>query len=229
MGYDQIIDIYAGNERIDLQRAWDRGVRAIIHKASEALDVTDSAYRHRKQHALEIGFLWGAYHLSSAQSAREQLDYFLNIENGSDPRILLALDWEQSKHQGIMTLDQVHEFVTLFHERLGRYPMLYGGHTVREAAEITQGDRLLANCPLWYQRYRTTPVDLPTATWPHYTIWQYDNEALQNGGYNYPETAGADWNRFDGDLAVLQAAWPFSRAVPQATRQIAADPRAPAN
>lgn len=210
MAFDKIIDIYAGNDHIDLQAAWDSGVRAIIHKASEASDVTDNAYRQRKYLALQIGFMWGAYHLSSAQGAAEQLDYFLKIEDGSDQRILLALDWETSKHHGVMTLDQVHEFVTLFHQRLGRYPVLYGGHMIREAAAITQGDKLLAKCPLWYQRYRSTPVGLPIATWPSYTIWQYDNEDLQNGGYNFPSTKGADWNRYNGSLQNLQAAWPFA-------------------
>src|SRR6266480_656954 len=163
MQYDKIIDVY-GENRIDLQRAWDNGVRAIIHKASEALDVKDGEYQARKQRALALGFLWGAYHLSSAQDASAQLDFFLSMEDGSDPKVLLALDWEESKRHGVMTLQQVHEFVTLFHERLGRYPTLYGGHMLRDCDAINNGDQLLALCPLWYQRYRATPIGLPTAT-----------------------------------------------------------------
>jgi lysozyme len=209
MPYRKIIDVYGPNS-LDLQQAWDGGVRAIIHKASEGLDLHDNAYHARKQRALSMGFLWGAYHLSSAQDTAQQLDYFLEMEDGSDSRILLALDWEESRQHGVMTLTQVHDFVTRFNERLGRYPILYGGHTLRDSQVIVQGDPLLAHCPLWYQRYRSTPVGLPTATWPQYTIWQYDDEHLQNDGFHIPGTGGADWNQFDGDLAALQSAWPFS-------------------
>jgi lysozyme len=209
MSFDKIIDIYGPN-RVDLQGAWDNGVRAIIHKASEALDVTDDKYQARKEQALRIGFLWGAYHLSSGQDVGQQLDLLLSMEDGTNPRILLALDWEESAHHGVMTLEQVRDFVRRFHQRLGRYPILYGGHMLRDSAAINQGDPLLANCPLWYQRYRATPVGLPIATWPKYALWQYDDEHLANGGPNLPATPGADWNRYDGDLAALTAAWPFA-------------------
>jgi GH25 family lysozyme M1 (1,4-beta-N-acetylmuramidase) len=222
MPYRKIIDVYGPNA-LNLQQAWDGGVRAIIHKASEALDVHDHRYHERKQQALAMGFLWGAYHLSSAENPARQLDYFLEMEDGSDPRILLSLDWEESRQHGIMSLAQVRDFVTLFHQRLGRYPVLYGGHTVRESTAINQGDPLLAHCPLWYQRYRSTPVGLPTATWPRYTLWQYDDEHLQNGGFSIPGTSGADWNQFDGDLADLQAAWPFSSGVGAGSPHIPAD------
>jgi lysozyme len=209
MPYRKIIDVYGPNF-LDLRQAWNGGVRAIIHKASEGIDVHDNAYHVRKQQAMSMGFMWGAYHLSSAQDPMQQLDYFLEMEDGSNPAVLLALDWEESRQHGVMTLEQVRDFVTAFHQRLGRYPILYGGHTLRDSQAIKQGDPLLANCPLWYQRYRSTPVGLPTATWPRHTFWQYDDEQLQNGGFHIPGTGGADWNQFEGDLAALQSAWPFT-------------------
>ena len=48
-----------------------------------------------KQRALAKGFLWGAYHLLSGEDIDDQLDAFLTIEDGSDPRVALALDWEK--------------------------------------------------------------------------------------------------------------------------------------
>lgn len=208
-----IIDIYYANS-IDLQKAWDAGIRAIIHKATEGTHFRDPKYKARKAEAQQMGFLWGAFHLTSNVSAQQQLDYFLNVEDGSDGRTLLALDWEESKDHGVMTEQQVREFVQLFYARLGYYPMIYGGHKIRESVANDQKDALLANCPLWYQRYRSTPVGLPNATWPTYTLWQYDNEDQTNGSPHVPGLTGADWNIFEGSQADLTAIWPFRQGAP---------------
>src|SRR5262249_27654787 len=69
------------------------------------------------------------------------------MEDGSDPTILLAVDLERSKDGTILDIDGIREFVQLFHDALGRYPVLYGGWTLRDTPEIVMGDELLGKCP----------------------------------------------------------------------------------
>jgi len=204
-----IIDIYQEN-KIDFDLAWQAGVRAIIHKASEGLAHTDKEYGARKEAALQRGFLWGAYHLSSNEDVEGQFHHFLSVEDGSNPKILLALDWEKSADEGIMSLDQVRKYVSLFNEKFpNRYPVLYGGWILRETSAVLNGDPLLAKCPLWYQRYKSTPAGIPTKTWPNYTLWQYDNEDKINGAPTVRGLHGEDWNRFEGTEEQLRNDWPF--------------------
>src|SRR5436190_9249760 len=143
---DTIIDINHDNE-IDFQRAKDAGIIAIIHKASEGATLKDPRYAARKQRALTLGFKWGAYHFSSGRDAREQVDNFLGAEDGSDPNIVLSLDFEPSSSGPDMTLDQAHEFVTQIQQRTGRYPVIYGGSLIREALASGREDSILKNCP----------------------------------------------------------------------------------
>jgi lysozyme len=206
-----IIDIYYQND-VEPAAAKDDDVVAIIHKASEALHFRDPRYSDRKQAAKDLGLLWGAYHLSSAEDPDDQVDFFLETIGGVEEDVLLALDWEISKGHGQATTDQTHQFVRAFHGRTGRYPVLYGGHTVRAACSNGR-DPVLALCPLWYVRYRTTPVGLPTNTWNTYALWQYSNGDPNVDELPAPTYSlrGADWNRFDGTLEQLRNTWPFAR------------------
>ena len=141
-----IIDIYYDND-VEPAEAKDNDVVAIIHKATEALHFKDPRYLDRKQAARDLGLLWGAYHLSSAEDPEDQVDFFLETIGQVEEDVLLALDWEASKHHGQATVDQTHDFIRAFRDRTGRYPVLYGGHTIRSACEDGR-DPLLARCPL---------------------------------------------------------------------------------
>jgi lysozyme len=204
-----IIDIYYAND-VEPAAAQQHDVVAIIHKASEALHFRDPRYQGRKQAAKDLGLLWGAYHLSSAEDPEAQVDFFLDTVGEVEHDVLLALDWEASKNHGQASKDQTHDFISAFHDRTGRYPVLYGGHTIRDACAHGR-DSILARCPLWYVRYRSTPKDLPTNTWQNYTLWQYSNGNPNVDELPAPtyELRGADWNRYNGSLEQLRESWPF--------------------
>lgn len=221
--FEGIIDVFDEN-RLDLGEASQQGVGLIIHQTSQGLYKTDSAYAERKAAALSAGFLWGAYHMLSAEDTAQQLDRFLSIEDGSDPRIGLAIDWEPSA-RGMMSYPELRRFVTLFNARMkphhpDRYPILYGGSVLRETDGIQAGDALLANCPLWYARYtRDHPLEIPSKTWASYSLWQFADEKRQFGGPPADILPGADISRFQGTLADLRAAWPFAGGGAAATGQ----------
>jgi lysozyme len=217
--FQGIIDIYDGNTEIDLEDAWKRGVRAILHETSRGLyKKKDRAYLERKKAALDMGFLWAGYHLVSSEDVNEQLKVFLAMEDGSDPRIGMAIDWEKTS-KGIASGDQIRELVERFNTTMkprypDRYPILYGGNLIREDEGIQKGDALLAKCPLWYAFLNANPLTnkkypFPRKTWSTYTLWQFDDEKRQHGAPPPNVLPGADWNRFQGTEDDLRNAWPF--------------------
>jgi Glycosyl hydrolases family 25 len=226
MPYDRIIDIYWKNN-IDLRFANANNVRAVICKATEGTQLpanqNDAAkYPALKAQAQELDLLWGAYHLTNGADPSEQLAHFLTVEDGGDPSVLISIDWEDANDGTCLDLEGVRELVRLFAQRFnGRYPMLYGGSKIRDNADALRSDSLLGKCPLWYQQYSAhsgplptgaTPLHFPIGPWNQYALWQYSNEdGNLYGAPVYPQLDGADWSRFNGDIASLQAAWPFSR------------------
>lgn len=204
---DSIIDLYHGNS-VDFKLVQQGGVVAVIHKATEGARFRDSKYPSRKAAAKELGLLWGAYHFSSGESVADQVENFLNYVRPDDDD-LIALDWEASSDGPNMTLDQARRFVQTIHDEVGRWPCLYGGNLLRSAVGHA-ADPVLSQCPLWYARYASSPIGIPTAIWPTYTLWQYTDGDVPEPTPT-PGTGGADRNRYQGDLAQLTAAWPLTQ------------------
>ena len=202
-----IIDIYHGNS-IDLEQCFAGGIVAIIHKATQGATIRDSKYHERRQRAKEIGFLWGAYHFSTGGSVAEQVDNFLTYARPQDDE-LISLDWEPSDGPD-MTLEQAKHFVQMIKDETGRWPVVYGGHLLRESIGHNP-DPILANCPLWYARYAAAPIGIPTQVWPAYTLWQYTDGDVGPDPHDTPGTSGADRNIFQGTIEDLKNQWPLSR------------------
>lgn len=212
--FDGVMDLYGPNE-FELDEAWNRGVRAIIHRASigTRADTVPDRYLSRRQRARVKGMLWGAFHFLTQDPVSDQVDKFLSIEDGADPATLMAVDWEGDHPPSYQTL---LAFVKEFSNRLRFHPVLYAGNLVREQREILRGDAVLTMCPLWYARYDTEDegkLDIPTSTWPTYTLWQFCSEHRHFGKPFAPEVLkGADFSRFRGSSKELAAAWPFRGA-----------------
>jgi lysozyme len=151
-------------------------------------------------------FLWGSYHFGTGSEVDSQVEHYLSIVKASD-RELVCLDFEPNPNGTTMTLNQARKFVSLIRERLGRYPVLYGGYWLKEKLN-GKADHLLSKCPLWLAQYGPKPM-LP-AGWKKYTLWQ------STDGHDGPEphtVAGigpCDRNQFNGTIAQLRTQWPFS-------------------
>ncbi|SRR6266487_27633 len=203
---DTIIDVNHDNS-LNFTKLQEAGIVAIVHKATEGKTFKDSKYETRKKQARELGFLWGAFHFSSGVDPVAQVKNFLSVEDAQDPNIFIALDWEDSTSGDNMTLAQAQQFVLEVKDRTGRFPLIYGGHMIRE--NVKKENKILKNCPLWYQRYRETPLGIPMHTWPKFTLWQYTDGSHGPEPRKTPGASGADRNRFDGTVKQLRAAWPF--------------------
>jgi lysozyme len=203
-----IVDIYH-RTAIDFDKVKNAGIAAIIHKATEGARFQDKEYGKRKEIAKSKGFLWGAYHFSSGESVTDQVDNFMQYAKPEDTD-LIALDFEPSSSGLNMTLEAAHRFVVMIKNETGRYPLIYGSSMLREAIG-TQPDSILANCPLWYARYRDKPLGIPLQVWKGYTIWQYTDG---NNGMEPQSVDGignCDRDFFNGSPEELRAQWPFTR------------------
>lgn len=205
--YSGIIDINHDNT-LDLGAFIAADFCAIIHKASEGLKFTDPKYAARKAAAKAAGVLWGAYHFSSGDEAKAQADHFLSIEDGSDPKVLLALDMEPSPGPD-MTVSQAEAFVTRIHEKTGRYPVIYGGGGLLRDLMDGRFSAVLAKCPLWLADYRANPKTI-MPTWPKWTLLQFTDGESGQQPHATPGSQGADRNSYAGSEAELRAAWPLA-------------------
>jgi lysozyme len=147
--------------------------------------------------AARYKFLWGSYHFGTGSEVDSQVERYLSVVKPTD-RELVCLDFEPNPNGTTMTLNQARKFVSLIRERLGRYPVLYGGYWLKEKLN-GKPDDLLSKCPLWLAQYGPKPV-LPSG-WKKYTLWQYTD------GHDGPEphtVAGigpCDRNQFNGTIA----------------------------
>jgi lysozyme len=205
---DTIIDISHHQGHIDFDKVKAVGIISIIHKATEGQTFEDKEYHDKKAAAKEMGFLWGAYHFSSGGSVTNQVNHFLDFAKPEDDEVI-ALDFEPSSNGPNMTLDQAHRFVEMIKTELGRYPMIYGGSLLRHAVG-TNPDTILANCPLWYARYRDRPVGIPTQVFGSYTLWQYTDGNSGPDPHKVDGIGRCDRNRFNGTEADLRTKWPFT-------------------
>ena len=204
-----VIDGYYGDP-FDFQRLKDEGIVAIIHKATQGTDFKDPKYKERRDAAKGLGLLWGAFHFSTDADWEKQVDHFLNTAQ-PQPDELIAWDWEARKHGAPMTIGHGRDSVELINQKLGRYPVLYGGSVLREQVGHTN-DVVLRNCPLWYARYRSAPIGIPSNTWSTYTLWQYTAGESPTPNPPGPVKAGGEFvdrNFYQGSDDDLRAKWPF--------------------
>lgn len=164
-----VIDLSHWNRDSDI--AWENlipaGVLGVFHKATQR-DV-DEKYHERHDIALHHGLLWGAYHFGDSGSGADQANFFLDTVQ-PDLATLVALDWESRA----MSLVEAEAFCQTVFDRLGRWPMIYGGSLLKENMQAVQSS-VLANCPLWIAHYGVDKpvVPLHFSTWQ---LWQYGNE-----------------------------------------------------
>lgn len=207
-GFDGILDLNHSNG-FDVAKMKAGGIGAVIHKATEGITFADSKYATRKAEALAAGLLWGAYHFSSGDDGVAQALHFLAVENGRDPKTLLALDMEPSSHGPDMTVAQAEAFVSTIHLKTGRWPVIYGGGGLLRDLMEDKISATLSNCPLWLADYRAHPKAIPP-TWPKWTLLQFSDGEQGQEPKATPGSDGADRNAFAGTEEQLRSAWPLA-------------------
>ena len=156
-------------------------------------------YHARREQALSLGLLFGAYHFGEAGPALPQVSHFLNTVQPT-PGDLLVLDFEDYGGQ-TMALESAELFVDEVFLRTGRWPGLYSGQSFCTDSLAGCTDTPLARCWLWLARYGSQSPDVPPA-WPTWTLWQYTDQG------SVPGVQGpCDRNQWHGTAAGLRRWW----------------------
>src|SRR5205085_7626240 len=104
-------------------------------------------------------------------NVKKQVDNFLTASD-PDENTLVALDFEDTPGNQ-MTLAQAREFLERLADRLGRLPVIYTGHTMKDALG-KKPNAFFGKHRLWLAHYSETPA--VQASWKSYWLWQYTDK-----------------------------------------------------
>jgi lysozyme len=206
-----VVDIFRGDKVTSFADAHAAGIRGIIHKATQGVNVTDDAYAGRRQPALDAQMLWGAYHFGTNDDVPTQIEKFLGAAKPDD-KTLVALDYEPlvvKKVDKTMTLEQAREFMEGIADRLGRKPVLYSGHLVKDQLG-NKVDSFFGSHRLWLAQFGPTPK--PQKSWGKQWLWQYTDGTAGPGPRTVPGIPGdakgnLDCDSYDGTEDQLRNQW----------------------
>lgn len=212
-----VIDPYEGNSINWDQLSTDTRVVGIIHRATKG-SYRDTKYASRKAEAKRRGYLWGSYHLGRRGDPVVQADFYLDTVRPEADEVM-ALDIESLDTSVDMSLADARLFMQRIKAKTGRYPVLYGNHSViREVVRRFGHDDVFSKVPLWYARFKRTVTDFPRCTWDSYTLWQFSSEvnckteSSTDCLYRVPGTRhDMDINVYNGSIEDLRRNWPFTR------------------
>jgi lysozyme len=202
--FDAVIDLSHHNgPNVNFPAAAAAGTAAVIHKATQGTTFVDPLFAVNREKALAAGLLFGSYHFGTGADGGAQADFYLRTV-GPQPGELLALDLEANNAGPSMTLEEARAFVALIHDRIGKWPVLYAGHTLKEMLNGTP-DALLTNCPFWIAQYGPAPV-LPVG-WTEWKLWQWTDGSVGVNPQPVPGVGHCDRDRFAAAEADLGAFW----------------------
>lgn len=195
--YDDVTDAFAG--------AVQFGIRGIINKVTEGTGIQDHSFNWRRQPAKTAGLNYGAYHFLHTGKIPEQADWFLQ-QIGDPTGLCLACDFEDF---GGASIDEAKQFCELVKEKVGRYPILYGGNRIKEQIG-SKVDPFWAQIKLWLCQYSKRP-SWPK-TWEQPWLWQYTGDGSGPlphwvPGITLEGSKGLDINSFAGTDTELDAQW----------------------
>jgi GH25 family lysozyme M1 (1,4-beta-N-acetylmuramidase) len=203
----KVVDIYRGDRVTSFKKAVDDGVVGVIHKATTGISGKDSEYAVRRTPAGKAGLLWGAYHWGTGGDVDKQIRNFLNVAE-PDANTLVALDFEPTEGN-TMSLAQARAFLEGVASELGRKPVLYSGHLIKDRLG-SKKDAFFGSHRLWLAQYGPTPKT--QASWKNYWIWQFTDGDVRPGPRGVAGIPGdskgrLDLNHYDGTDAQLRKEW----------------------
>lgn len=205
-----IIDLFhlnAVDPSNGFHRMQEAGIRGVIHKATQGTVLVDPEFDERRQRALSVDLLWGAYHFGEGEDGIQQAEHFLSVSD-PQPGQIMVLDFEPNPTGPTMTRDQAEAFVGRIQEVTERIPVLYSGQSFLQdlMADLSAEDSILSACPLWIARYGPNLPVLPPM-FEDFALWQYTDGAAGLQPHSVPGVGRCDRNKFNGDADALKAFW----------------------
>jgi GH25 family lysozyme M1 (1,4-beta-N-acetylmuramidase) len=203
----RVIDLFHGDRVSSFKKAAENGIWGVIHKATTGATGSDPAYAKRRQPAREAGLLWGAYHWGTKADVADQIENFLDHAT-PDKDTLVALDFEPSGNN-TMSLGQARQFMKLIAEKLGRKPVIYSGHLIKEKLG-NRDDEFFGSHRLWLAQYSPNPK--VQKSWSKFWLWQYTDSTKGMSPNTAPGIPGdakgnLDCNSYEGTRDQLRSQW----------------------
>jgi lysozyme len=206
----KVIDLYHGNSVTSFSKAYDSGIRGVIHKASEGATVVDRQYSDRYDQATDAGLLWGAYHFLRPGDMKQQAKSFMDAAEPEDAT-LLALDYEDAS----VSLVSAKQFVQAVEELAGKQMVLYSGFLIKQKirAASDEDKEFWGARRLWLAQYGSNPtVPKPwAASW----LWQYTGDGNGPEPHSVPGIQpNCDISSYAGTDEQLATEWAGAKITP---------------
>jgi lysozyme len=186
-----------------LQPAKDAGIVGLVHKATEGTTSKDTTCASRAWLAKEAGMKFGTYHFMRPGDPGDQVAFYydtvqsLESQPGESREWLWALDFEVD---GI-SVDDVVSFLAQLEAVTHQSPVLYSGHSIKDAL-AGKPDPRLAGYRLWLAQYCDAAKIVLPPGWSTWWGWQRTDQGSVPG-INPP----TDVNAYDGPVSELIAGW----------------------
>lgn len=181
----------------DFERVKTAGVKAVIVKATQGLNMLDARFERNVEQARASGLMVGAYHFgTSAGDGADQARYFMSQTDRLGVS-LLVLDFEKYDAAQMSTAE-ARAFIAEAKSAKGKAPGLYSSSSFLKE-HFPGPDAEISECWLWVARYGATSPGILPAPWDVWTMWQYTQSGHVDG-----IGGPVDRNQFNGDLDGLR-------------------------
>ena len=198
------IDVSTYDGTIDWAQVKASGRAFAFAKATEGVTITDSTFATNWAAMKQAGVVRGAYcFFHSTDDPVAEANYFLGVMGKLEPGDLpptLDLEVTDSQSAATITANAITWLDTVA-AATGTRPILYTSPSF-VTGSLGSPAGLESHAQLWIANWGVSCPDVPSpfTDWP---FWQYNDTATVPG---VPGSSGAcDVNKFNGDLAALQA------------------------
>jgi lysozyme len=162
-------------------RADKHNIKSVYAKVSEGAHYVDMYWRQNKNGCIGNHLYVGGYHFAHADTVAggvAQIDFFLSLLGQSHNMLRACIDWEDKGCGDPSQVPTLEAMVSRVHEKLGHWPVIYGGYYLLHAMNIP-ADSVIHNCPLWIAAYPNV-VGVPQP-WKTYWSHQYTSSEQVEG------------------------------------------------
>lgn len=176
------IDVSVHSGVVDWTKVAAAGHGFAILKATEGVDLADSAFHSHWREAAAAGLVRGAYHFYVTEDAPEQQAAFfiatVQLQPG-DLAPIVDIEWV-GHHTADGWQDSLLVFIRRLQDHYGVAPIIYTSPHFWSDHFKGKISEELAPYPLWIAEYDVPQPTVP-ATWSTWHMWQYQGDAAIAG------------------------------------------------
>ena len=172
------LDVSMHSGAVDWARVAEQDFHFAFAKATEGVDLADSAFDHHWPAIRDAGLIRGAYHFYVTEDdPREQAEFFIANVDLEPGDLAPVVDVELIGHGTQPGLpDRLRTFLDLFEAHYGVKPIIYTSPKFWDA-HLTDA---FSDYPLWVAEYGVEEPKLPKS-WDAWHLWQWQGDAEVEG------------------------------------------------